>query len=87
LSRITEKESKAKWPKTFEETVPCHYYDFKHMFSKESFDEMPPRQPWDHAIELVPGAEVLDCNIYPLNLEEQKQLDAFLDENLQSGRI
>ena len=86
-SRIAEKESKTKRPKTFEETVPRHYHDFKHVFSKESFDEMPPRRPWDHAIELVPGAEVLDCKIYPLNLEEQKQLDAFLDENLQSGRI
>lgn len=29
----------------------------------------------------------MDCKIYLLNLEEQKQLDTFLEENLQSGRI
>ena len=30
---------------------------------------------------------MMDCKIYPLNLEEQIQLDTFLKENLQSGRI
>ena len=29
----------------------------------------------------------MDCKIYPLNLEEQIQLDTFLEENLRSGRI
>src|SRR3954465_646745 len=38
-------------------------------------------------IELVPGAQPIDCKIYPLSLEEQKQLDEFLKENLESGRI
>jgi len=54
---------------------------------KEAFDEIPPRRPWDHMIELIPGAEVMDCKIYPLNLEEQIQLDTFLEENLRSGRL
>ncbi|PFH44571.1 hypothetical protein AMATHDRAFT_11479 [Amanita thiersii Skay4041] len=30
-------------------------------------------------------AKLLDCKIYPLNLEEQQQLDEFLQENLSSG--
>ncbi len=29
----------------------------------------------------------LDCKVYPLNRNEQEQLDAFLDENLASGQI
>ncbi len=29
----------------------------------------------------------LDCKVYPLNQNEQEQLDKFLDENLDSGRI
>src|SRR3954462_784149 len=38
-------------------------------------------------IELVPGAQPIDFKIYPLSLEEQKQLDEFLKENLESGSI
>ncbi|PFH45080.1 hypothetical protein AMATHDRAFT_132545, partial [Amanita thiersii Skay4041] len=39
---------------------------------------------WDHAIELLPDAKLLDCKIYPLNLHEQQQLDKFLKENLET---
>jgi hypothetical protein len=51
------------------------------------FDQLPPRRPWDHAIELTPGAKMVDCKIYPLNPSEQKQLDEFLKEQLETGRI
>ncbi|SJL17084.1 uncharacterized protein ARMOST_20626 [Armillaria ostoyae] len=74
--------------KTFEEMVPPDYRSFRDLFSKENFDELPERKPWDHAIELVPNAKsTLDCKVYPLNRNEQEQLDKFLDENLDSGRI
>ena len=86
-SKIAEEAWKEAPRKTFEETVPKHYHEFKHVFTQEAFDEMPPRRPWDHVIELLPGAEIMDCKIYPLNLEEQKQLDVFLKENLQAGKI
>ena len=67
--------------------MPSCYHGYERVFTKEAFDEIPPRRPWDHAIELIPGAEMMDCKIYPLNLEEQIQLDTFLEENLRSGRI
>ncbi|SJL14672.1 uncharacterized protein ARMOST_18137 [Armillaria ostoyae] len=74
--------------KTFEEMVPSDYRSFHDLFSKENFDELPERKPWDHAIELVPNAKsTLDCKVYPLNRNEQEQLNKFLDENLESGRI
>ncbi|SJL15338.1 uncharacterized protein ARMOST_18831 [Armillaria ostoyae] len=74
--------------KTFKEMVPTDYRSFRDLFSKENFDELPERKPWDHAIELVPNAKsTLDCKVYPLNRDEQEQLDKFLDENLESGRI
>ncbi len=45
----------AEKPKqTFEEMVPEEYRSFRDLFSKENFNEMPERTPWDHAIELVP---------------------------------
>ncbi len=74
--------------KTFEEMVPTHYHSFHDLFSKENFDKLPERKPWDHAIELVPNVKsTLDCKVYPLNQDEQEQLNKFLNENLELGRI
>lgn len=63
------------------------YHEFRDVFAKESFDELPERRPWDHIIELIPGAKPVDCKLYPLTLDEQHKLDKFLEENLWSGRI
>ena len=38
-------------------------------------------------IELTPGFKPVDCKVYPLNPQEQKALDEFLEENLRTGRI
>ncbi|SJL09284.1 uncharacterized protein ARMOST_12661 [Armillaria ostoyae] len=74
--------------KTFEEMVPPDYRSFHDLFSKENFDKLPKRKPWDHAIELIPNAKsTLDCKVYLLNRDEQEQLNKFLDENLESGHI
>ena len=73
--------------KTFEEIVPKPYHKLKGVFPQDSFDQLPERKPWDHAIELKPGSEPFRCKIYPLSPVEQKELDAFLEENLKSGRI
>src|SRR3954467_3937274 len=63
-----------KEKRTTEEIVPVHYHDFiKDVFTKESFNKLPPRKPWDHMIKLVPDAQPIDCKIYLLSLEEQKQ--------------
>ncbi len=54
--------------KSFEEMVPEDYHSFCNLFSKENFDKLPERKPWDHAIELTPNAKAsLDCKVYPLN--------------------
>ena len=37
--------------------IPAQYQDFRDVFSKEAFDELPPQKAWDHAINLTPGAE------------------------------
>ena len=68
-------------------TVPKHYHSYHRVFTKDGFDELPPHHPWDHAIELEPGSQPLDCKIYHLNPMEQQQLDSFLDENLSTSRI
>ncbi len=77
-----------KKSKKFEEMVPDWCRDFIDLFDKDNFDELPEPKTWDHAIELTPNASAnLDCKVYPLNQNEQAELDKFLDENLSSGRI
>ena len=73
--------------RSIEEILPKHCHPYRDVFEKQTFDELPPRRPWDHAIELVEGAKALDCKIYPLSKDEQIQLEEFLKENLETNRI
>ena len=69
------------------EHIPPHLHDFHLVFSKDSFDELPGTKPWNHAVELTPDASPKSCKVYPLSASEQKELDAFLKENLESEQI
>ena len=73
--------------RTWQEIVPKHYLPYKEVFERQTFDQLPPRRPWDHAIELIEGAKGVDCKIYLLNPTKQQQLDKFLKEQLKTGRI
>src|SRR3979490_831198 len=61
--------------------------EFESVFAKESFDELPSRKIWDHAIELELGLSPVNCKVYPMSPLEQAELDIFVQENLASGRI
>jgi hypothetical protein len=67
--------------------VPDYVKMFGQVFSEEGFMKLPNWKPWDHAIELVPGAQPKGCKVYPLSVTEQVELDNFLTENLETGRI
>jgi len=60
---------------------------FESIFAKEDFDVLPEHRQWDHAIELILGAEPKSSKVYPLSSVEQKELDSFLEENLRTRRI
>ena len=67
--------------------VPEYLREFTSIFSKQSFDVLPEPKEWDHAVELIPGSKPSGCKVYPLLPAKQKELDAFLKENLETGRI
>lgn len=74
-----------KAAKMFEEIVLEWCRDFRDLFDKEQFNELPKEKPWDHVIKLIPNVNTnLNCKVYPLNWTEQ-ELDKFLDKNLTSG--
>jgi len=60
---------------------------FESVFVKEDFDILLEHRQWDHTIELIPGSEPKSSKVYPLSPVEQKELNAFLEENLHTGRI
>ena len=48
---------------------------------------LPEPREWDHAVEIIPGSNPTGCKVYPLSPVEQKEMDAFLKENLETGQI
>lgn len=86
--RLAEKSMEGRKKMSLNDMVPPQYRDYSKVFTKESFDELPQRKPWDHAIELKSDADLPKAvKAYPLSPAEQKELDAFLEENLATGRI
>ena len=86
-SRIAEEQARLQKEQTFAERVPSAYHDFREVFSKEHFDQLPAHTPYDHALKLTCDFKPVLGKLYPLSPEEQKELDKFLQENLASGRI
>jgi hypothetical protein len=83
-----EEEKKKKREKTVEEDLLDYLQDYRDVFDKKEFDELPPPRLWDHAIELIEGANMtLKCQLYGLSHDECIQLNEFVNENLRTGRI
>jgi len=79
------KEGRKHWSKN----VPEEYHEFPEVFEKTSFDELPQRRSWDHAIDFIEGADIskLNSKVYPLSPKETEEMNTFIDENLATGRI
>jgi hypothetical protein len=88
LQRLAEAFTKNADEKSFRDVIPESLHEFGEVFAKESFDSLPERRKWDHVIELERKDELLTTRkVYPMSLEEQKELDTFLEEALSTGRI
>ena len=88
LSTISQRLAEAFQTNTEATTsVPEYLKEFTLVFSKQTFDVLPEPKEWDHTVELIPGSKPSSCKIYPLSPTEQKELDTFLKENLETGRI
>src|SRR5258706_4083105 len=85
--QLAQEVQKAEESQPLEDMVPAQYHDFRDVFSKEAFDELPPWKAWDHTIDLTPGTELPHSQMFPLSPAEQKELDDFLWENLVNGHI
>lgn len=67
--------------------VPEQYNEFLDVFSEEKSHRLPERCPYDHAIDLIPDAKMTHSKTYHLSHDEEKELDKFINENLEKGYI
>ena len=67
--------------------IPNYLESYASVFNEKNFDVLLERRHWDHAIELIPGAEPFHAKVYPMSRDKQIQLDESIDESLRTGRI
>jgi hypothetical protein len=85
--RLAEASAKNLKPKGFEDTVPTTLHEYADVFSETTFDSLPERCKWDHAIEREREPPPRFWKVYPMTLTEQMEMDAFLEEALATGCI
>jgi hypothetical protein len=68
--------------------LPPNYADFVNVFSKSQSDELPPHQPLNHKIELLPNATLLRAHpLYSMSTEQLVAFKEYLTENFQKKWI
>ena len=68
-------------------TLPSQYSEYTDVFSEQTFDILPPRCDFDHAINLKETFTSKVAKLYPLNPAELTACKSFVDENLKTGWI
>ena len=82
---IKENEKKAKLIN--EQLVPEDLHEFLDVFDENKANQFPESNMWDHKIDMKEGFEPKSFKNYNLTPEEQKELDKFLNKNLEKGYI
>ncbi len=85
--QVAQEAQGAKEEQPFEELVPAPYHDYMSSLKRPLTSYVPPWKPWDHTINLTSGMELPCSHMIPLSPTEQKELDAFLWENVANGCI
>lgn len=65
--------------------VPEEYHDLRAAFSHSWAASLPPHQPYDCSIELLPGTTPPHGRLYSFSAPEHEALDKYLAESLAAG--
>ena len=60
---------------------------FLDLFEEGERQDLPPHQPHDHDMELLPGKTAPFMKLYPLREDELKVLQEYLEKNLERNWI
>jgi hypothetical protein len=68
--------------------IPTQYHTYWKVFSNLQSQQFPLSRPWDHAINLKPGAPAtLPAKVYPAPPKEHNYWQQFTKEGLKKGYI
>jgi Retroviral aspartyl protease len=81
------KENEKKADLSVKELVPEDLHGYLNVFDDNMANRFPESNVWDHKIDMKEGFEPKSFKNYNLTPEEQKELDKFLDKNLEKGYI
>jgi len=87
ISQSLVHEAKTIEKRSFEELVPKEYREYRPVFEKTASEQFPESRPWDHRIDLKPDFIPKKAKTYPLSVEEEKEMNKFIDDNLRKGFI
>ena len=87
MIHVLEVQQEKPKDQTPEELVPKEYHKFLKVFLKKEFKCMLLWKPWDHTIDLKDTFKPKKGHIISLSPAEQKEIMAFLDDQLKKGYI
>lgn len=88
LIELAEKAAKQKVKWTLEEIISEEYSQYAKVFLETESEHLPEHKPYDHCIDLKPETlKTIWSKVFPMPLNEQDEIDQFLEENLHKGYI
>ena len=85
--QLAVKAGQDKTSTPLDQLLPSYLHLYCNVFKKHKANQMPDQRPWDHAIDLQPDFRLKDCKVYPLSMNEQLELDKFINKNLAKGYL
>jgi hypothetical protein len=85
--KLAIKENEKKEDLLVKKLIPEDLHDFLEVFNDNKANQFPESNVWDYKIDMEEGFEPKSLKNYNLTPEEQKELDKFLDKNLEKGYI
>lgn len=67
--------------------LPAEYHDLVDAFLPQNAESLPPHRPFDHKIDLMPGATPPNYRARPMSPQELLAIRRYLDEHLAKGFI
>ncbi len=67
--------------------IPAEYWDSIGIFRKSRADGLPPKRPYDHAVDIMPGPPLRKAKAYPLSKEQSDWLKKYIDKGLENGTL
>ncbi|KAF9800555.1 hypothetical protein IEO21_10329 [Rhodonia placenta] len=86
-TELAASNAQGKTEKTLPQMVPSYLHNLLPVFDKATAVRLPDHTEYDHKINLKEGFADMKQQVYPLNPQQRKELNKFLEENLSKGYI